>query len=180
VISAVAVAGLAVSTYAQTNSANVTSSTATADSTSSGTSDNTTSLPPWGMGMMIGDQGFGPGQGGMATRGGRGDGFGGPLGSFQVSSAYNQTISNILGNDSDVQKLISQGYNVSSIRPILSSTVNADGTVTTKASVAIVTMQNGTSGFATVSVDITNAKVTQIIIITKTVIDKSATATTTS
>ena len=106
--------------------------------------------------------------------------FGGPMGNIEVSSAYNQTVSNILGNDTDVKNLVSQGYNVTSINPILISTIGADGTLTTKASTAIVTMQNGTSGFATVSVDITNAKVTQITVITRTVIDKSTTSTTTS
>lgn len=116
----------------------------------------------------------------MAGPGGRGDAFGGPMGNIEVSSAYNQTVTNILGNDTDVQKLVSQGYNVTTINPILSSKIGADGTLTTKASTAIVTMQNGTSGFATVSVDITSAKVTQIEIITRTVIDKSTTATTTS
>ena len=174
-ISAIAVAGLVASTYAQTNTTSPSTTTTTTPST---TIDNATVPPPMGMGMMMGDQAFSGGRGDPGDR--FGDAFGGSMGSIEISSAYNQTINNILGNDTDVQKLVSQGYNMTLIRPVLTSTINADGTVTTKASTAIVTMQNGNSGFATVSVDITNAKVTQIIIITRTVIDKSTTATTTS
>jgi len=171
-ISAIAVAGLVASTYAQTNT---TSPSTTATTTPSTAIDNATVPPPMGMGMMMGDQGFAGGPGDRF-----GDGFGEQMENIEISSAYNQTISNILGNDTDVQKLVSQGYNVTLIRPILSSTINADGTVTTKASTAVVTMQNGNSGLATISIDITNAKVTQIIIVTRTVIDKSTTSTTTS
>jgi len=172
---AIAAAGLVASTYAQTSTTSSSTTTTTAPSTAS---DNAAALQPWGMGMMMGIQGFEGGPGGRGDR--FGDGFGGQMGNIQASSAYNETVGNILGNDTDVQKLVSQGYNVTSIRPILSSTISADGTVTIKASTAIVTMQNGTSGFATVNVDITNAKVTQITIITRTVIDKSTTTATTS
>ena len=177
VVSAFVIAALAVSASAQTATTNPTaSSTTTISSASISAIDNAT-FPSWDIGMMMGDRGFG---GGIAGPGGRGDAFGGPVRNIEVSSAYNQTVRNILGNDTDVQKLVSQGYNVTTIDPILSSTISADGTLTTKASTAIVTMQNGASGFATISVDITNAKVTQIIIITRTVIDKSMTAATTS
>ncbi len=103
---------------------------------------------------------------------GRG-GFGGEMSAVTISSGYNQTISNILGNDTDVQNLVTQGYNVTVIHPIVSSTINADGTITTAASTAEVLMQNGTYGYAVVKVDVTNAKVTQIVIVTRTVIDKS-------
>lgn len=44
-----------------------------------------------------------------------------------------------------------------------------------KAASAVVLLQNDTSGYATVNVDMTNAKVTQIVTITRTVIDKSST-----
>jgi hypothetical protein len=133
--------------------------------------DNSTEPTFGGFGMMIGHQGFG-GPGGPG--GGHGREFGGFMGNIEVSSAYNQTVTNILGNDTDVQKLVTQGYTVTTIRPVVQSTLSADGTVTTKAATAIVTMHNGTSGHANVGVDITNAKVTQIVILTKTVIDKIA------
>jgi hypothetical protein len=44
----------------------------------------------------------------------------------------------------------------------------------TKATTATAMLQNGTSGYATVNVDVENARVTQIVIITRTVIDKTS------
>jgi hypothetical protein len=120
-----------------------------------------------GMGMMmLGDQRVGP-------RGDRGQ-FGAGFGNLEVSSEYIQNVKNIINNDTDVQTLISQGYNITSIVPIVHSVVGADGTITSKASTAIVTLENGTSGFATVRVDIDQSKVNQIVIVTRTVIDKTS------
>ena len=99
----------------------------------------------------------------------------GGMGNIEVSSEYTATVNAILGNDTDVQNLIAEGYNVTSIHPIVKNVIEADGTVVTKATTAMVTLQNGTSGFATISVDIEQAKVAQIVIITRTVIDKTAT-----
>jgi hypothetical protein len=99
----------------------------------------------------------------------------GGMGNIEISSEYNATINSILTSDSEVQNLISQGYNVTAIRPMLKSTIGADGALTTKATTAIVMMQNGASGIATVQVDVSGAKVTQIVILTRTVIDKSST-----
>ena len=96
------------------------------------------------------------------------------MGAIEVSSEYTATVNTILDSDTDVQNLIAEGYNVTSIRPIIKSAIEVDGTLTTKATTAIVTLQNGTSGHATVNVDITEAKVTQIVIYTRTVIDKTA------
>ncbi len=105
--------------------------------------------------------------------GGRGHGPGGcGLGRIEVSTEYNQTVMNIVNSDSDVKNLISQGYSVQDVRPIIKSVVQADGTVVTKATTAIVTLVNGTTGRAAVTVDVTNAKVTQIVIETRTVITK--------
>ena len=122
----------------------------------------------FGQGMM--DQGFG-GQG-------MGRGMDGTMGAggsnYEVSSEYTAAVNNILANDADVASLISQGYNVTSIRPIVKSTIQGDGSVTTAATTAIVIMQNGTSGYSTVHVDIANAKVTYIETVTRTIIDKSS------
>ena len=160
--------GLAATAFAdQTNSTTDTTTTATAT-----LSPNATSIPFGDMGLMMGDGGFGGGPGG---HGGGGRGFGGYAEEFEVTLAYNQTLTNILGNDSDVQNLVSQGYTVGTIRPIVKSVIGADGTVTTQATTAMVSMQNGTSGYASVSVDITNTKVSQIVIFTRTVIDKTTT-----
>jgi len=158
VVSAVAFAGIATAAFATNTTTSA--STATTDSTITATE-----LPFWDTEMMMGEPAF-------AGHGGRG-GHGGQMGNIEVSAEYNQTVNQILSKDTDVKNLFSQGYNVTTIRPILSSTISGDGTVTAKATTAIVKLQNGTSGYAAVKVDITNAKVTQIVILTRTVIDKS-------
>jgi hypothetical protein len=124
-------------------------------------------------GMITGDQGF-SGEMGFG-RGHRGHGgcMGG-MGNIEVSSEYTENVNAILDSDSDVQDLIAQGYNVTSINPIVKNVIEADGTLATKATTAVVTLQNGTSGYATVNVDVEQAKVTQIVIITRTVIDKTS------
>ena len=157
-----------------TNSANATETNSTTDATTVTTADvgNYTNALPFGGigGMIVGKQEFG-GLGCRGERGGRG--FMGGFGNVEVSSEYTANVNAILGNDTDVQNLVSQGYNVTSINPIVKNIIEADGTLSTKATTAIVTLQNGTSGFATVSVDVSQSKVTQIVIITRTVIDKS-------
>ena len=98
-------------------------------------------------------------------------GFGG-FGPIEVSEEFKQTVTNIAGNDTDVQNLITDGYNVTSVRPIIKTVVDAEGNVITKATNAVLTLQKDTTGHASVMVDIEEAKVTQIVIITRTVIDK--------
>ena len=92
---------------------------------------------------------------------------------IEVSEEYAQKVNDILSDDTDVQKLLSEGYNVTSIRPLIKSVVNADGTVTSKATIAIVKLENGTTGFATVKIDVELRKVNQIEIVTRTIIDKT-------
>ena len=161
---------------ATTNMANATETNSTTSNTSEITAadlNNATEPLFGGMGgMMMGEQGFGGGPGCGGGQRGPG-GFMGGMGNIEVSSEYTANVNAILDNDTDVQNLITEGYNVTSIRPIVKNVIEADGTLTTKATTAIVTLQNGTSGYATVSVDISQAKVTQIVIITRTVIDKS-------
>jgi hypothetical protein len=98
-------------------------------------------------------------------------GFGG-FGPVEVSEEFKQIVTNIAGNDTDVQNLITDGYNVTSVRPIIKTVIDAEGTVVTKATIAILTLQKDTTGHATVMVDIEQAKVTQIVILTRTLIDK--------
>ncbi len=123
--------------------------------------------------MMMDSQGFSGFGGGPGGHGGHGGGFMGGMANIEVSTEYTANVNAILNNDTDVQNLISQGYNVTSINPIVKNVIGGDGTLTTQATTAIVTMQNGTSGYATVKVDVANSTVTQIITITRTVIDKS-------
>ena len=154
------------------NAANATdTNSTTSDVTNLTTTDSSSTantVPFGGMGgMIMGEQGFGEGHGGHRQ------GFMGGMGNVEVSSEYTANVNAILDNDTDVQDLISQGYNVKSINPIIKNVIEADGKLTTKATTAVATLQNGTSGFATVSVDISAAKVIQIVIITRTVIDKT-------
>ena len=132
------------------------------------TSDNFTGLPCGHGGMDFGRQGMGGIMGDMG-------GFGGQ--NIQVSQDFITNVTNIAENDSDVQNLISQGYNITSIHPIIQSVIDGNGAVTTQATTAIVIMQNGTLqdgnfGFAQITVDLTQAKVTQIVTTTRTVINK--------
>jgi hypothetical protein len=99
-------------------------------------------------------------------------GFGG-FGPVEVSEEFEQTVTNIAENDTDVQDLINDSYNVTSVHPIIKTVIDAEGNVVTKATNAILTLQKDTTGHATVMVDIDEAKVTQITILTRTVIDKS-------
>jgi hypothetical protein len=103
-------------------------------------------------------------------------GFGGPegsggFGSIQVSSDFTQNVTNIAKSDSDVQNLLNQGYNITSVRPVISTVVDGNGNVVTKASTADVILQS-TTGRAFVVVDLDQAKVTKIVTLTVTEIDK--------
>ncbi len=155
-----------------TNAANATETNATTDTSTFATTsvgNYTTPFPFGGPGsMMIGEQQFG----GPRCRGGSGN-MGG-YGNIEVSSEYTANVNTIIGNDTDVQNLVLQGYNVTSIHPIVKNIIESDGILVMKATTAIVLMENGTSGYATVNVDVSAAKVTQIIIITKTAIDKTS------
>lgn len=116
--------------------------------------------------MDFGRHGFGGGPGGgpMGACGG--------FGAVEVSAEFEQKVTDIANNDTDVQSLLADGYNITAIRPIIKNVVDADGYVTTKATSAIVMLQKNTSGWASVSVDIEEAKVTEIVILTRTVIQK--------
>ena len=125
--------------------------------------------------MMMDNQGFNGFSGGPRGHGGHDGEFRGNIANIEVSSEYTANVNTILNNDTDVQNIISQGYNVTSINPIVKNVIEGNGTLAAKATTAIVMMQNGTSGYATINVDVANSQVTQIVTITRTVIDKSTT-----
>ena len=100
-------------------------------------------------------------------------GRGGGFGFIEVSEEYEANVLNIARNDTDVQALLNEGYNITQVRPIIKTVVEADGTVVTKATSAIVVLVKDTASRATAMVDLTEAKVTEIVILTRTVIDKS-------
>ena len=105
----------------------------------------------------------------------RGRGFGGGLGGFgqiQVSDEYKTAVTTIATSDSDVQQLIADGYNITRIMPIMKTTIDAQGNVVTQATNATVVLVKDKTGYALVSVDLLQNKVTQIVTFTKTVIEK--------
>ena len=89
-----------------------------------------------------------------------------------VSQEYKDNVINITQNDSDVQNLLADGYNITDVRPIINTIVEADGTVTMKATTAIVTLCQNTTGRAFVTVNVEQGKVTKIVILARTVIEK--------
>ena len=93
------------------------------------------------------------------------------FGAIQVSSDFTQNVTNIAKNDTDVQNLISQGFNITSVRPVISTMVDGNGNIVTKATGANLTLQSAT-GRSLVVVDLNQAKVTKIVTITMTEIDK--------
>lgn len=106
--------------------------------------------------------------GGRCGRGGHGLGM-----MITVSEEFKENVLNITESDSDVQQLLTDGYNVTNVRPIIETVVEGDGSVVTKATSAVVILQKDTTGYASVLVDIDAAKVTRIEIITRTIIEKA-------
>jgi len=92
---------------------------------------------------------------------------------IEISDEFKEKVLSIALSDSDVQNLISQGYNVTRIQPTIKMAVQGDGAITLKATGAIVTLRNGNGGFAQVHVDLEKGAVTQIIIRSITVIKKT-------
>jgi hypothetical protein len=95
----------------------------------------------------------------------------GGFGALQVSEDYIANVTNIAKADSDVQNLLNNGYNITMVRPLISTTVDGNGNVVTKASTAELTLI-GTNGRALVLVNLDQAKVTRIVTTTVTQIDK--------
>jgi hypothetical protein len=151
----------------------MTTQAANATTNSTATETNATTIdeyvisdyPAW----LNGGMGMGPGRGGH-----HGGGMcGGPFGAVEVSTAFQEKVTTIAENDTDVQTLINEGYNVTLVRPIIKTVVDEDGNVVTKATSAVVLLQKDTTGGASVLVDLEQERVTQIVIMTRTVIDKS-------
>jgi hypothetical protein len=117
--------------------------------------------------MMGMEPRFGGGHRGMER------GFGGfGLDAIQVSSDYTANVTSIAQSDSDVQNLLSQGYNITSIRPVISTTVDGNGNIVTKASTANVLLQGNNGSRAFVVVDLSQEKVTKIVTVAVTEINK--------
>jgi len=109
--------------------------------------------PRFGMGHRGMDRGFGPG-------------------AIQVSADFTANVTNIVKSDIDVQNLFNQGYNITSIRPVITTTIDGNGNIVTQASTANVLLQGNNGSRSFVVVDLTQAKVTKIVTLTVTEIDK--------
>jgi hypothetical protein len=132
------------------------------------TNDSTDDSPkvvPWRM-MM-----------GMCERPRRGF-LGGPRGQggfgfVEVSEEFKENVIAIVESDEDVQALLDDGYNVTGVRPIIKTVVDGDGNVVTKATDAIVMLdKDDETGKASVWVNLEEGKVTEIVIMTRTIIEK--------
>jgi hypothetical protein len=142
-----------------------TTETNTSNTTTATTNDNCSAVPDWSIGGM----GFG---GPCHRLGGGFGGFGAGFGFVEVSAEFEEKVTGIAKNDTDVQQLLDEGYNVTRVMPIIKTIVDGDGNVVTKATNATVMLEKDTTGRAIVSVDLEQEKVTQIVILTRTVIDK--------
>lgn len=107
----------------------------------------------------------------LKGRGPRGWGIAG-RGFVQVSTDYENTVLTILRNDPDASKLLQEGFNVTTIKPIITLLVSGTGDVALRAKQALVLLR-GPSGFACVLVDVHQGKVIEIVTVTRTVITKS-------
>jgi hypothetical protein len=99
---------------------------------------------------------FGAGMGPM----GHGRGCGGP-GPIQVSDEYIAKATDIAKGNANVTTLIDQGYNITSVHPIITTVVDGNGNVSQQATTAEVILQ-GTAGITIVTVDISQGTVTKI------------------
>jgi len=93
-------------------------------------------------------------------------------GFIEVSEEFKENVVNIAKNDSDVQDLLDDGYNITGVRPIIKAVVEGDGSVVTKVTSAIVMLKKDATARASVWVDLEEARVTKIVILTRTVIEK--------
>ena len=81
-------------------------------------------------------------------------------------------MTNIAESDSDVQNLLNQGFNITSIHPVITTSIDGNGNIITKASTANVLLEGNNGSRAFVVVDLSQAKVTKIVTLTITEIDK--------
>jgi hypothetical protein len=93
-------------------------------------------------------------------------------GFVEVSEEFEEQVLNIANDDEDVKDLLANGYDISGIRPIIKAFVDGDGNVESKVTSAIVILTTEETGRASVWVDLAEAKVTKIMIVTRQIIEK--------
>lgn len=93
----------------------------------------------------------------------------------EISEEFKEEVLNIAKADEDVQRLLNEGYNVSSIRVArIRLVVQEGGKIAMESSKALVILANGDGGRAHVEVDLRAKAVTRIVIVNIKVIEKSA------
>jgi hypothetical protein len=90
---------------------------------------------------------------------------------LEVSEEFRERVMGIAEADPDVQELLSAGYENVGIKPMVKAIVQGNGDVTWKATGAIVMLRKE-GGRATVYVDVEAEKVTRIVKVEWTVIEK--------
>jgi hypothetical protein len=91
---------------------------------------------------------------------------------IEVSDEFKENVISIAEGDEDVQDLLDDGYNITDVKPIIKAVVEGDGSVDTRATEAIIGLENDETGRAVVWVDLDEASMTKIVILTRTVIEK--------
>lgn len=71
-----------------------------------------------------------------------------------------------------MQKLLDEGYNITNVRPIIKAVTKKDNNVAIKVIGVIITLKKNSTNYAFIKVDLEKTKVTEIVILTKTVIKK--------
>ncbi|MEM4462205.1 MAG: hypothetical protein QW695_04980 [Candidatus Bathyarchaeia archaeon] len=94
------------------------------------------------------------------------------LNRIEISEEYKVKILDILYSDSDIEKLLEEGYNITTIIPIIKAVIQGNGEVVFKATNAVVTLRKNSEGIAYVEVNIETSRVTRIVIWSRTVIEK--------
>ncbi len=94
------------------------------------------------------------------------------FGFIEVSEEFKENVITLAESDEDVQALLDDGYNITGVKPIVKTVIDGDGNVVTKATDAIVMLDRDETGKACVWVDLEEGKVTKIVIVTRTIIEK--------
>lgn len=98
----------------------------------------------------------------------------GRFGFIEVSEEFEAKAITIAEGDEDVQGLLSDGYSVTGVNPIIKTIVDGNGDFETKATGAIVMLENeDATGHASAWVEMEEGIVTKIVILTRTVIEKT-------
>lgn len=96
-----------------------------------------------------------------------------PFVAVEVSEEFKERVVSIATSDPDVSSLIDGGYVVSAVKPIIKLTVSGDGTVTARASSAVLVLRKNGEGRALVQVDVDQGKVVRIVVCTVKVVERA-------